>query len=81
MGGSSLDADPTNLYVGSIAPSVTQQSLRALFETAGPIADCRLMMDRNSATGAHRGFAFVRMAHTAAAETAIATLHGYQVRL
>ena len=51
--------------------------LRALFEPSGQVADCHLVLDR--ATGHHRGFGFVRMAHEQGAADAMQRLHNYMV--
>ena len=47
------------LYVGNLAFSTEEATLRTLFAEAGPVQSVRLMRDK--ATGQSRGFAFVEM--------------------
>lgn len=48
----------SKLYVGNLPFRTTEDNLRAFFEeTAGPVADVKIIMDRE--TGRSRGFAFV----------------------
>ncbi len=63
------------LYVGNLAYSTTEQSLEQLFAQAGTVTSVSLVKDRD--TGQPRGFAFVSMATQAAAQKAIAELHGH----
>ena len=72
------DKGPGNLFVGCIPAGMDEASLRALFEPSGQVADCHLVLDR--ATGQHRGFGFVRMAHEQGAIDAMQRLHNFVVR-
>ena len=52
-----------SLFVGNLSFSVTEQSLRSLMETYGPVERVSIMTDRD--TGQPRGFAFVHMTNDA----------------
>lgn len=62
-----------NIFVGNLHFSVTASSVRALFEPYGRVDRVNLMTDQD--TGHSRGFAFVDMADSAAAERAIVALN------
>ena len=64
----------TKLYVGNLAYSTTQESLRAFFAPHGNVTEVNVMMDRMS--GRPRGFAFVTMETKEAADAAVAALNG-----
>jgi RNA recognition motif-containing protein len=66
-----------NIFVGNPSFSVTEQTLRSLFETYGAVGRVNLVTDRDS--GQPRGFAFVEMTNNAEAETAIGALNGREV--
>ncbi len=53
-----------NLYVGNLAWSVTDDSLRDFFEDYGEVTSARVITDRE--TGRSRGFGFVEMPDEAA---------------
>ncbi|MGA2326878.1 MAG: RNA-binding protein [Bryobacteraceae bacterium] len=63
-----------NIFVGNLDFSATEESIRALFEPYGPVDKVDVITDRD--TGRSRGFAFVEMPDTDAAERAIAGLNG-----
>ena len=63
----------TTIYVGNLPFNVTEQDLRALFESHGAVESVKLINDRE--TGKPRGFGFVDMAQ-ADAQTAIQALNG-----
>jgi cold-inducible RNA-binding protein len=63
-----------SLFVGNLSFSVTEQALRALMETYGPVERVSIMTDRD--TGQPRGFAFVDMTNDADAAKAISALNG-----
>ncbi|GMH41440.1 hypothetical protein BSKO_09350 [Bryopsis sp. KO-2023] len=69
--------DPTNLYVGFIPLSLSDEQLEALFQRAGEVVHCQIIRDRQ--TGQSRGFGFVKMVDREAAERAIQELHDYHV--
>lgn len=61
------------LYVGNLAWSVTEDSLRELMESFGEPSSVKLITDRE--TGRSRGFAFVEM-ETADADAVMEQLNG-----
>lgn len=62
------------LYVGNLNFDATEDQVRELFAAHGEVAEVKIIMDRFS--GRSRGFAFVRMVTTEAAEKAKDALHG-----
>lgn len=62
------------LYVGSLAPSVTENELRGLFEKFGPIITIKVIKDFE--TKQSRGFGFVELEDDQQAEAAISALNG-----
>ena len=63
-----------SLFVGNLSFSVTEQALRSLMETYGPVERVSIMTDRD--TGQPRGFAFVDMTNDEDAAKAISALNG-----
>jgi RNA recognition motif-containing protein len=63
--------------VGNLPFSMTEDSLREMFATAGEVSSVNIIMDRYS--GQPRGFAFVEMAEDAAAVQAINEINGKMV--
>lgn len=63
-----------NIFVGNLAFSATEDSIRSLFEQYGTVDKVDVVTDRE--TGRSRGFAFVEMADADAADRAIAALNG-----
>lgn len=66
-----------NIYVGNMSYDTSEDQLRSLFETYGEVTSVNVITDRY--TGRPRGFAFVEMADTAAADQAIEALNGQEV--
>ena len=64
------------VYVGNLPWSVTNQELQDLFTPFGAVESAQVVTDRD--TGRSRGFGFVEMAGTNAAE-AIAELNGREI--
>jgi RNA recognition motif-containing protein len=64
------------VYVGNLPWSVTNQELQDLFTPFGAVESAQVVTDRD--TGRSRGFGFVEMAGTNAAE-AIAGLNGREI--
>lgn len=62
------------LYVGNLPFSVTEEELRALFGQHGAVVGVDLITERE--TGRLRGFGFVEMEDSAAADAAIESLDG-----
>ena len=63
-----------NIFVGNLDFSANEESIRALFEAYGPVEKVDVITDRD--TGRSRGFAFVEMSDSDAADRAIAGLNG-----
>ncbi|MBI4876036.1 MAG: RNA-binding protein [Acidobacteria bacterium] len=62
------------IFVGNLDFGATEDSIRALFEAHGTVESVSVITDRD--TGRPRGFAFVEMPDSAAAERAINALNG-----
>jgi RNA recognition motif-containing protein len=65
------------LYVGNLSYSTTDSGLESLFATVGKVLSASVVMDRE--TGRSKGFGFVEMADTAAAQAAIDQLNGKEL--
>jgi RNA recognition motif-containing protein len=63
-----------NIYVGNCSFDVTEEQLRDLFAAYGEVAKVNVITDRD--TGRPRGFAFVEMPDTSAAQAAIKGVNG-----
>ena len=61
------------IYVGSLAYSVTEEDLKEAFTAFGEVASVRLVSDKFS--GKSKGFGFVEMPDNTEAEAAIAALN------
>jgi cold-inducible RNA-binding protein len=68
----------TNIFVGNLSYQTTQEDLQAAFEAYGAVERVNIVTDR--ATGQPRGFAFVEMTDSQAAQTAISQLNGAELR-
>lgn len=62
-----------NIYVGNLAPDITEDILRQLFEAFGQIETVSIVKDKFS--GRSRGFGFVEMTLTNEAQAAISGLN------
>ncbi|MFH1709319.1 MAG: RNA-binding protein [Planctomycetota bacterium] len=67
----------SNIYIGNIAFSSTEDELREMFARHGAVISVKLINDR--ITGKPRGFGFAEMADEAGATAAIAALNGAEV--
>jgi RNA recognition motif-containing protein len=67
----------SKLYVGNLAYSATEDSLRTLFFQAGTVSSVALIKDRDS--GQSKGFAFIEMSTQVEAEKAISMFNGFQM--
>ena len=67
----------SRLYVGNLAPKVSEAELRALFSRSGAVTAVELMLD--PASGQSRGYAFVTMATPESAAAALNVFHGYEL--
>lgn len=65
----------TNLYVGNMSFSTTEDQLREAFSQYGTVTKVQVIMDRE--TGRPRGFAFVEMSD--GGDQAIAAMNGTQL--
>ena len=65
------------LYVGNLNYTTTEDELRRLFAEVGPVASVTLITDR--ATGRPKGFGFVEMESSQAAQEAIERLNNREV--
>jgi RNA recognition motif-containing protein len=63
-----------NIYVGNLAFTASEDDVRQLFEQHGAVDKVQLITDQY--TGRARGFGFVEMADSRAAQSAIAGLNG-----
>src|SRR5271165_2879472 len=63
-----------NIYVGNLPFDATEDQLRGLFESHGPVDKVSIVTDRD--TGQPRGFAFVEMTDDDAASKAMEALNG-----
>lgn len=64
----------TNIYVGNLTFGTDNADLESLFAQYGQVNDAQVIKDRE--TGRSRGFGFVEMGSTDAAQKAIAELNG-----
>ena len=64
----------TNIFVGNLSFSTTQDDLHQAFAQYGSVERVNIVTDRD--TGQARGFAFVEMTDRSAAEAAINGLNG-----
>ncbi len=65
------------LYVGNLSYAVTQGSLEELFSSVGEVTSVNVITDRM--TGRSRGFGFVEMADSTAAQQAVDQLNGREL--
>ena len=63
-----------NIYVGNIAYSTSEDTLKAHFETIGKVGQVKIIHDRN--TGRSKGFGFVTMDNEEEGRRAISELNG-----
>lgn len=64
----------TNIYVGNLPFSTSEEQVREMFEAYGQVASVKLINDRE--TGRPRGFGFVEMEDDQGAKQAIEALNG-----
>jgi RNA recognition motif-containing protein len=68
----------TEIYVGNLAESVTEQDLQDLFSQVGDVVAEKIIRDRIS--GQPRGFGFVTMGSAEEADEAISRLNGQELQ-
>ncbi|MDF7826954.1 RNA-binding protein [Pontiellaceae bacterium B12227] len=61
------------IYVGNLSYNTIEDDIRSLFEQAGSVASCQLMLDKF--TSRSRGFAFVEMETVEEANSAVEMLN------
>ncbi len=66
-----------NLFIGSLAYSTTDDSLKAFFETIGPVVSARVITDRDS--GRSKGFGFVEFEKDEDNQKAVDQLDGKEL--
>lgn len=66
-----------NIFVGNLSFGATEDSVRSLFESYGPVERVNIITDRD--TGQSRGFGFVEMGDNDQAQRAIAALDGVEL--
>ena len=66
-----------DIYVGNLAYSTNDESLRSAFAAYGEVASARVVSDRM--TGRSKGFGFVEMPDRAQAQAAIDALNGQEL--
>ena len=66
-----------NIFVGNLAFSATEQDVRQLFEPYGVVDTIKIITDRD--TGSPRGFGFVDMPDSRAAQSAMQGLQGKEL--
>ena len=64
----------TNVYVGNLDFTASEDQLRTLFAAYGAVKSVTIVIDRD--TGEPRGFAFVEMTTAGQAQDAIRALNG-----
>ena len=67
-----------NIYVGNLPFTATDHDLRQLFESYGAVDKINLITDRD--TGRAKGFGFVDMPDSRAAQSAIQGLNGKDLK-
>jgi RNA recognition motif-containing protein len=72
-----LEGPSVNIFVGNLSFTATEHELRQLFEQYGAVDTINLITDRD--TGRPRGFGFVEMPDSRAAQAAIAGLQGTEL--
>lgn len=66
-----------NLFIGSLAYATNDDSLKAHFETIGPVSSARVITDRES--GKSKGFGFVEFENEADNQKAVDQLNGKEL--
>lgn len=65
------------VYVGSIPYDYTEEQILDIFRSVGPVANFRLVFEKN--TGKSKGFGFVEYHDSETAASAVRNLNGYQI--
>lgn len=67
----------TNIYVGNLPYSATEEELRNAFGAFGEVSSAKIIMDRD--TGRSKGFGFIEMPSAGEAEAAIRGMDGSEM--
>jgi RNA recognition motif-containing protein len=67
-----------NIYVGNLAPEVTEEDLQEAFKAFGKVTTVNIIKDKFS--GMSRGFGFVEMPAKAEGQAAIDGLNGKELK-
>jgi len=67
-----------NIYIGNLPYSVNDDSLKEIFEEFGEVISAKVISDRE--TGRSKGFGFVEMSESNAADSAIQQLDGSEIQ-
>lgn len=67
-----------NIYVGNLAPNVTEGDLQQAFESFGEVTSAKIIKDKYS--GESKGFGFVEMPAGAEAQSAINDLNEKELK-
>lgn len=67
----------TKLFVGNLSFSTTEGDVLDLFQQAGEVTSCELILDKF--TNKSRGFAFVQMGSQEAADKAVSEFNGKEL--
>ncbi|CAM9433559.1 unnamed protein product, partial [Phaeothamnion confervicola] len=68
----------TKVYIGNVAPVVTAEMLRAVFQPFGLVIGCEMVSDPAN-PGQHRGFGFVQFLEEKLAKVALETMNGFDL--
>ncbi len=63
-----------NIYVGNLAYTATEETLKQLFEEFGQVTTSKIITDKF--TGSSRGFGFIEMSSSEEGQQAITELNG-----
>jgi len=74
---SPLPLQTRSLYVGNLAPQLTDQLLYEIFSTIGPLEGCKVIKDKN--TGYSAGYGFVDFYDPTAASYALNSMNGRKI--
>lgn len=71
------ESNATNVIVNYLPPEMTEEELRTLFLSVGPLESCKLIRDK--VTKASLGYAFINYESPTSAKKAIDSLHGMKL--
>lgn len=77
-GENDINEPKTNLIVNYLPQNMTQDEIKALFMSIGPVESCKLIKDK--LTGQSLGYAFVNYQSQSDADKAVSTLNGMRLQ-